>query len=203
MSRNLVALVLAAGASTRLGQPKQLVLYHGERLVDRAARIAADAGASLVFVVLGAEVDSVLQGLQQSETLRVLIHKGWAAGMAGAIALGAAAAERAGADDLLVLACDQPAVDAEHLRTLVEVSRREHVVASVYSGRRGIPALFPSFALHALQGLQGDRGARDLLQREDVMTVPLADGEFDVDTPEDLQKLRAVEAQNRGQLSPL
>ena len=73
-------------------------------------------------------------------------------------------------------------------------SNREHVVASYYWERRGIPALFPEFAFHALQDLTGDTGARELLQDEAVLTVPLHGGEFDLDTPADLLRLREMEA---------
>ncbi|SEB79517.1 nucleotidyltransferase family protein [Terriglobus roseus] len=194
MSRKVAALVLAAGGSSRLGQPKQLVEYHGERLIDRAIRIAREAGASPIFVVLGAEYESILKVLTPFDsTIRILINKGWKRGMASSIALGASAAERVGADDLLILTCDQVSVTREHLKKLMESSRREHVVASYYWERRGIPALFPDFAFHALQELTGDTGARDLLQDDAVFTVPLPGGEFDVDTPGDLERLRAME----------
>ena len=66
-------------------------------------------------------------------------------------------------------------------------------MASYYWQRRGIPALFPAFAFHVLQDLNGDTGARELLQDKAVLTVPLPGGEFDVDTPEDLAQLRALE----------
>ena len=197
MSR-MAALVLAAGASSRLGQPKQLVTFHGERLIDRAIRIAKEAGASPVFVVLGAEYERMLEALADSPEgpesgVRILVNKAWKSGMSSSIRLGATAAERVGADDLLVLGCDQPAVTSKHLLALCEASKREHVVASHYWQRRGIPALFPSFAFHALQDLTGDTGARELLQHEAVLTVPLRGGEFDVDTPEDMERLRAME----------
>ena len=125
---------------------------------------------------------------------RILVNRAWRNGLSSSIRLGAAAAERAGVEDLLVLACDQPSVTPEHLLRLVEVSKREHVVASFYRSRRGVPALFPEFAFHVLQDLQGDHGARDLLQDDAVLTVPLSGGELDVDTPEDLLRLRSREA---------
>ncbi len=196
---SMAALVLAAGASSRLGEPKQLVRFNGERLMDRAIRVAKEAGATPVFVVLGADYERMLEALADSpegpETgVRILINKAWKSGMASSIRLGVTAAERVGADDLLVLGCDQPAVTAQHLMSLCEASKREHAVASYYRQRRGIPALFPSFAFHALQDLNGDSGARELLQDQAVLTVPLPGGEFDVDTPEDLERLRAMES---------
>ncbi len=188
--RRLAALVLAAGASTRLGQPKQLLRYDGELLIERAVRVAREAGADPVFVVLGANYQPVFQVLSQLQpAVRVLLNQAWQQGMGNSIALGAAAAERDGADDLLVLTCDQIHVTPEHLRTLVAVSHRDHVVASEYAEHRGVPALFPEFSFHALQELRGDRGARDLLQQEDVLSIPLPLGEVDIDTPEDMDAL--------------
>ncbi len=202
MSRRLAALVLAAGASSRLGQPKQLVTFHGERLIDRAIRVAREVGASPIFVVLGADYESLLEQLGDDfataeSGVRILINKAWQNGMSTSLALGAVAAERVGAEDLLVLTCDQIAVKPEHLLKLVAASKREHVVASFYWGRRGIPAMFPEFAFHALQEVTGDKGARDLLQDEAVLTIPLYGGEFDVDTPEDLMRLQAIEINER------
>lgn len=192
MSRVLGALVLAAGASTRLGQPKQLVEHGGERLLDRAIRVAHQAGAEPVFVVLGAYYEQMIAALESNPyEPRILINKAWASGMASSLRLGAASAERAGVDDLLVLGCDQPAVTPDHLRRLVSASKREHVVASYYHSRRGMPVLFPDFSFHALQELHGDAGARGLLQDDAVLTVGLPGGEFDLDTPDDLVALQS------------
>lgn len=198
MSRRVAALVLAAGGSSRLGQPKQLVRYCGETLVERAVRIATEAGAAPVFVVLGANFQPILDVLHScSYQPRILINKGWQRGLATSIALGATAAERVDAEDLLVLSCDQVTVTSQHLRMLVQASRREHVVASFYAERRGVPALFPDFSFHALQELTGDHGARDLLKDDAVLTVPLQGGGFDVDTPDDLLRLRLLEKGTR------
>ncbi len=193
MNRCLGALVLAAGASSRLGQPKQLVRYEDEPLLSRAIRVAHEAGAKPIFVVLGAFCEAMLESLEgNAYAPRILINKAWSTGMASSLRLGAAAAERAGVDDLLVLTCDQPAVTPDHLRRLVSVSKREHVVASYYGSRRGIPVLFPDFSFHALQELQGDAGARELLQDDAVLTVSLPGGELDLDTPDDLLALLAM-----------
>ena len=190
--RHLGAVILAAGASTRLGQPKQLVRLNGETLVERAIRVAREAGAETVFVVLGANYTAIFDVLQPYQPeLRLLLNKRWAEGMGTSVALAAAAAERHEIDDLLVLTCDQVTVTPEHLRELVFTSHKEKVVASTYKERRGVPALFPDFSFRALQQLTGDRGARELLQGPDVAQLPLAGGEVDIDTPEDLAELNA------------
>ena len=193
-ARRVAAVVLAAGASTRLGQPKQMLQLHGELLVKRAVRLAREVGADPVFVVLGSGYEPIFEAVSaMSVPPRVLLNRRWQEGMSTSIALGASAAERDGAEDLLVLTCDQIAVTAAHLRLLMEASHREHVVASLYAGRRGVPALFPDFSFHSLQELTGDYGARELLQKEDVLSVPLRDGELDVDTPEDLLRMQLLD----------
>jgi len=195
MSERMAALILAAGSSSRLGEPKQLIRFCDERLMDRAIRIAHEAGASPIFVVLGADLEQMLETLKDNpHQPRILINRAWELGMSSSIALGAAAAERAGAENLLVMTCDQVAVTPEHLHQLAHASRHEHVVASHYHERRGLPALFPEFTYHVLQELDGDNAARELLQNDAVLTVPLRNGEFDVDTPESLEKLRRMEA---------
>ena len=190
-SQRTAVVVLAAGASIRLGQPKQLVRYGGELLINRAIRVALEAGGDPVFVVLGANFEQTLEALTTDKPpVRVLVNQAWRTGMASSVALGAAAAERVGADQLILMACDQPAVSPAHLKRLIEISEGEHVVASAYAGRRGVPALFPDFAFHALEDLSGDWGARSLLQRAEVLTAPLPGGEFDIDTPADLNLLQ-------------
>lgn len=189
-TRRIAGLVLAAGASTRLGQPKQLLRLHGELLVERAIRIVREAGADPVFVVLGAGYEPIFEAVSAiMPPPRVLLNRRWQEGMSTSVALGGAAAERDGADDLLVLTCDQIAVTAAHLRALIEASHREHVVASFYRESRGVPALFPEFSFHALQALTGDRGARELLQQADVLSVPFPEGDLDIDTPDDLRRV--------------
>ncbi len=189
----LGAVVLAAGASTRLGQPKQLVTLLGETLVERAVRVAREAGAQVVFVVVGANYEPIFEILSDQQPLiRVLLNKRWQEGMSTSLALGAIAAERENLASLLVLTCDQVNVTPEHLLELQHSSRREHVVASSYAGRHGVPALFPSFSFPLLQDLTGDQGARELLAQDDVVAVPLPGGEFDIDTPEDLLRLQEL-----------
>jgi molybdenum cofactor cytidylyltransferase len=204
MSRHIAAVVLAAGASTRLGQPKQLIRFHGEQLIDRALRIAHEAGAASIFVVLGSEYERILAAITPNHFgARILINKGWHHGMSTSVALGVAAAERVGAQDVIVLTCDQVTVTPEHLRGLVVTSKRERVVASLYHGRAGIPAIFPEFSFHALQDLAGDQGAREVLQNDSVLTVALPGGEFDIDTPADLERLRRIESDGLTALDPL
>ena len=181
--------ILAAGGSARLGQPKQLVRLAGETLLDRAVRVAREAGCSPVVVVLGSDAERISAGCAL-ETVETVFNPDWADGMAGSIRVGIAAlAERV--STAVVMACDQPAVDAAHLRRLIELcGEGTGAVASQYSGRNGVPACFHAGMFAELMGLAGDRGARGLLSG--VRSVALAGGELDVDTPESLERMRSL-----------
>jgi molybdenum cofactor cytidylyltransferase len=174
------AVVLAAGASKRLGEPKQLVTIAGETLLERAVRTAREAGCSPVVVVLGAGHVEILGYTRLGDAVQV-INAEWAEGMASSIRLGMRTVVADGADGVVLMACDQPAVTALHLRALMASGE---VMASAYAERRGVPAYFPASAFAALMELQGDVGARELLR--DAGAIDLPDGEVDVDTAIDV-----------------
>ena len=174
-------MVLAAGASRRLGEPKQLVRLDGETLVERAVRICREAGCAPVIVVLGAFAEQIRQRCSWGDAL-VVINERWTEGMGTSVALGIGALSN-DVEGCLVLTCDQPAVSTEHLRDLIKTGR---LTASSYAGRRGVPAFFPTFRFPELLQLEGDAGARVMLR--DAEALPLSNGELDIDTPEDLEQ---------------
>ncbi len=189
------AVILAAGASTRLGEPKQLVRLGGETLLERAVRVAREAGCAPVVVVLGAEAERIRAGCELDDAVVAINHQ-WREGMATSIltglravrvGIGAVSDGDAVAGGVVLMTCDQPAVTAEHLRALMATGE---VTASEYAGRRGVPAYFPSTSFAALEELTGDAGARELLRG--ARTVELPGGELDVDTPEALDETRRL-----------
>jgi molybdenum cofactor cytidylyltransferase len=183
------AVIVAAGASARMGEPKQLVSLAGETLLERAVRVAREAGCSPVVMVLGAEAERVSSSCNLGDAV-VAVNQRWREGMASSIRAGIEAL-RAGiagigeVHGVVVMTCDQPAVTAEHLRALAATGE---VTASEYAGRRGVPAYFPASSFVALQALTGDAGARELLRG--ARAVELNGGELDVDTPEALDEAR-------------
>jgi molybdenum cofactor cytidylyltransferase len=189
------AIVLAAGASSRLGQPKQLIEYHGETLLARAIRLAREAGADPVFVVLGANLETILPAGLQDAAVPV-VNKDWQEGISSSIQAGLRAVHGAfpATEGVVLLACDQPRLSAEHLRALRRAFSAEYgavIVASGYEGALGTPAVFPRSAFRQLFELRGDKGARALFAKPPcrVITVPFPDGEIDIDTPADLDQL--------------
>jgi molybdenum cofactor cytidylyltransferase len=187
------AVVLAAGASRRLGSPKQLLSWHGEPLVRRAARCATDAGLWPVVVVLGARADEV-RAVLAGMPVATITNPAFAEGLGGSIRLGlhrmrVCAPEVKGA---VFLACDQPLVEPTHLIALVEAARAagRPIAASSYGGALGVPALFAASMFPELLKLPGDAGARRVIAREParVAAVAFPGGEIDVDTPDDWKR---------------
>jgi molybdenum cofactor cytidylyltransferase len=184
----IAAIILAAGASTRLGEPKQLVEIAGETLLERAVRTARDAGCSPLIVVLGSGYVEILGNTRLGDAVPV-INAEWPEGMASSIRLGVRtlAFIAKATPGVVLMTCDQPAVTASHLRALIATGL---VTASSYAERRGVPAYFPNRSFAALMQLRGDLGARDLLRDSPVIDLP--GGELDIDTAPDLDTAKQL-----------
>jgi molybdenum cofactor cytidylyltransferase len=183
------AVLLAAGASRRLGQPKQLLLIDGESLIRRTARLAVETGCAPVVVVLGFEAERMaaeLDGL----AVEAVVNASWSSGMGSSLACGVAAARRARpeTDALLLLVCDQPRLSVNHLRHLLgrHAAGTAAIAASAYAGRAGVPAVFARSLFPELEQIEGDRGARDVILSRHAQTVDWPDGAYDIDLPKDL-----------------
>lgn len=195
MNASVAAIVLAAGTSHRLGQPKQLLMHDGETLLARAIRLAGEAGAAHVLTVLGANFEIICASVDLSQTILV-INENWKKGIATSIHAGLKALDVAApkAEGALILSCDQPHLTTAHLRELTETSIAQpepSIAASAYAGVLGIPAVFPRLTFAHLRALRGDKGARALLLKPPcpLIAVPFPGGEVDIDTPADLAQL--------------
>ncbi len=185
------AVVLAAGRASRFGATKQAKELHGVPLVRRAALVANEVCGDRVIAVLGHDRDSVLAALG-SQRVFIVINEAYRDGMGTSIAAAArVCSERA--DAILLLLADQPLVTAEHLQMLVDTwsGAEDEIVASAYEGSQGPPVLLPVATFDELELLDGDTGARALLDdvRFHVVTVPFEAAATDIDTPADLDAL--------------
>jgi molybdenum cofactor cytidylyltransferase len=181
----IAAVILAAGSSTRLGHPKQLVVLGGESLIHRAVNIAVNAGLHPVIVVVNdAEFVEPLQAIGA----QVVLNPRHSEGMATSIEAGVQRASQLNSSGVIVMACDQPALTADHLLQLAV--EPDKISGSGYAGRTGIPAYFPSANFPALMSLEGDTGARNLLRG--ARTIEAEDLLLDIDTEADLNCAREL-----------
>jgi CTP:molybdopterin cytidylyltransferase MocA len=189
----LAIAILAAGASRRLGQPKQLLRIGGDSLLQRAVDTAHALGGGRVLLLLGAQADacwaSLRPGPNRDRTERVDVP-GYAEGMSASVRAAASCVDGDPAiARLLVMLVDQHAVDIAWLRQLraLGAAYPQRMVASVHEGVRGAPAVFPRSEFPALRNLSGDFGARALLRaRGDTVEFRAPHAPGDIDTPEDL-----------------
>lgn len=190
------AVLLAAGGSSRLGQPKQLLTLGGESLLHRAARTALDSGSDTVVVVLGAQAERMRQEVFDLP-VEVVVNTEWETGMASSVRAGLQALLSAATppDIALFLLCDQPHLTTGVLEAIVQahISSEKPAVVSVYdSGATGTPCLFAASLFPDLLALQGEQGAKRLIARlpeDQIGYVPFPAGERDIDTPEDWKSL--------------
>lgn len=189
----VAAAVLAAGASARLGRPKQLLDLRGRPLVRAVAdEVCAVCSRVSAVVGTGPEAPDVERALEGSG-VTLLWNEAWREGMAASVRAGASwASALPCCEALLLVACDQPRLRAAHLAELVAAWHREgrgRAVGSGYDGVVGVPALFPRAVFPRLLALCGQEGARSVLREADAVRVDWADGALDVDTPDDLARM--------------
>ena len=183
-------LILAGGASRRLGTPKGLVVWQDQTLLERVIVLGASVSTDVV-VVTGSDAERLRPILVRLGT-REVFHPDWATGMAGSLLAGLEAI--AAGRWVLVLLLDQVLVTAAHLQAVIAAADEElgYAVATDYVGRLGVPALFPPAWRDRLGACRGDQGARELLRAAvaEIKSVPAEFADFDLDTPEDLLALQ-------------
>ena len=210
---NIGAVVLAAGGSSRLGRPKQLLVWRGETLVRRAVRAATEAGCDPVIVVVGEIANSIRSDLDiresrisssaalggssgalgRSAQINVVENAEWRNGVGTSIRRGL---EQLGecVEAVVLLTCDQPFVDASIIRRLIAAREQtaRPIAASHYASTLGVPALFDRSCFKVLLGLPDQYGAKSLIESRKAETASIAfeEGAVDIDTAEDFERLK-------------
>jgi len=198
-ARSIAAVILAAGASTRYGHPKQLLHYEGRSLLRRAAESVAGSGCRPIVVVLGASATSCANELR-GLPVHLTENTSWMEGMGSSLRTGIEAVSALAPDAaaVVVTLCDQPLVSAQIIGALVQRHRESgaRIVASAYAGTLGVPALFDRSLFGQLVSLRGDGGARRIIERSegDVEAIPFPAGSVDIDTPQDYAVLQTAAA---------
>ncbi|KQM38758.1 NTP transferase domain-containing protein [Chryseobacterium sp. Leaf201] len=188
---NTGIIILAAGNSSRLGQPKQLLDYQGKTLLRHTVEKAL-AVSSRVIVITGSENSGIEKETGSALTVQ---NENWQEGMASSIhkGLNEMLVIYPETENILITVCDQPHINASVFSELIEKrhSSGKGIMASHYSGTLGTPVLFSRSYFNDLLQLSGQEGAKKLLvkYRDDVGQVMFEKGSVDIDTLEDYQKL--------------
>jgi molybdenum cofactor cytidylyltransferase len=187
-------IILAAGESKRLGNPKQLLSINGNTLLARVANTAGESGLNPVIAVLGAN-DDKLSATLNIPGLIVVKNDDWKEGMASSIRIGLSSMLELSpqVDGVIMMVCDQPYLNQDLIKALIGAQRDSGlpVAAASYGGKLGTPALFHKSLFPELMSLSGDTGARKILDkmRDDVVVIDFEMGIVDIDTPEDYERL--------------
>ncbi|MCI0668054.1 MAG: nucleotidyltransferase family protein [Methylococcaceae bacterium] len=193
-SSRVAGLLLAAGLSSRLGRPKQLVLLEGIPLVRRASLAALASGCDRVFVVVGANRTPIVEAIADLD-VETIVNRAWQEGIGSSVRAGVERISSCtpGYSAVLVMLADQIKIGTQHLDPLIEAFRRYRgIAASEYDNTLGVPALFPRRYFDELRLLAGDTGAKSMLRKYASRVTPVScpEASADLDTPENLQTLR-------------
>lgn len=194
MMTDIGIVILAAGGSSRMGQPKQLLRYQSRTLIHHVAEIAIASRCRPILVVLGARAEAIRPALHPLD-LQVLYNPHWSGGISTSIRTGVQylQTEYPYLEAVLLMLSDQPLVSTTHLNALISCYRaaKNRIVASEYAGVLGVPAIFDHTLFPELTELKGDVGARSIIQRDGTRAagVAFSKGAIDVDTPKDYECL--------------
>ena len=198
LPKDLGIMVIAAGNSSRLGQPKQLVEISGISLLQKTVSIAEQLSKTSVCV-LGHDIERYKANLTLA-SCKILVNENWLQGMGSSIACGSTFFEKK-VDAVMILLCDQYRITKADYERLVEQWQNEpdKIIASQYFDSKiktlvdGVPVIFPKRYFNSLMSLR-EKGARDILRKNQKNTIKvlLENAVFDLDTEEDLRVLNKL-----------
>lgn len=192
---NIAIAILAAGSSSRMGQPKQLLKWGNETLISNAIKNALSTKAQDVILILGANYDNIYQEAQNN-FISIIKNDNWQDGLASSIAKAAQYSMESGQqiDGLLITLADQPLITSEYLQNMInnfESGANQIIATSYEANKKGVPALFDKDYFSELAALTGDDGAKRLLKKY-ISNVSVTGSEvinLDIDTEADYQNL--------------
>jgi molybdenum cofactor cytidylyltransferase len=187
------AIILAAGESSRLGFPKQTLLYKGKTLLEWAIEAGNKSKCNPVVVVLGANAASIEPGIK-NHPITIVHNPAWPEGMASSIRAAIQYIEKIDAiENAIVMLCDQPFVNRALIDSMIYKQQQtgKPIVACSYNDTVGVPALFSRSLFPELLSLQGKDGAKKILDKhkENIAVIPFEKGGTDIDTIADYERL--------------
>ncbi len=187
-------IILAAGASVRMGKSKQSLEFEGKTLLQRSIQTALESECRPIVVVLGAQID-VLKNEIKDFDVQLAENADWEKGMSSSIKTGIEKILEINdqINGVVIMVCDQPFVSAQLINRLMENYKKtkNSIVASQYAETLGVPALFGKKVFPQLLELENFGGAKKIIEqyRNETFAVSFEEGKFDIDTPDDYLKL--------------
>lgn len=191
---SLGVVILAAGASKRLGRPKQLLTYHNTTLLQHTIDSANSLEALAKLIILGAQAEKIAIQID-TKSFEVVINEHWANGLSSSIEAGLTILRKnhPTIKNVLFVLSDQPYLTHDHLKKLLSKHQDDEpcITGSFYANQVGVPIVFSYHYFDELLTLDGDQGARKIVAKYpySIQSVPFEKGEIDVDTEEDYQNL--------------
>jgi len=187
-------IILAAGSATRMGRPKQLLPYQGRSLILHAVEVALASLCQPIIVVLGAYVEQIKPELMP-KAVQVVENSQWQEGMSSSIRAGISRLLKTNSklDAVIISLADQPLVSPQIFNQLIQSYQETQkvIIASKYNETTGVPALFSNALFPELMQLQGDKGAKALIQKhiDTGVILLIPEAAIDIDTPDDYKQL--------------
>ncbi|TYA92110.1 nucleotidyltransferase family protein [Seonamhaeicola marinus] len=189
-------IILAAGAASRMGKPKQLLPFKNSTLLEHSISQALNSKIKEVYCILGANSENIKKTVSSSQ-ITFIDNPKWKEGLSTSIVKGINYLETLEKtfDAVLIMLCDQPFINAHYIDLLMDTFAKnpKSIIASNYGGKHGVPAIFPKKTFQYLAKLEGDKGAKEVLNNGffNVISVTPKSKEVlkDIDTPEDYESL--------------
>jgi molybdenum cofactor cytidylyltransferase len=192
-SKNSSILILAAGNSSRLGSPKQLLMFENQNLLQRTIDAACESSVDNVFLILGAYSDQILENIDLHRSIAVE-NKHWNFGMGNSLKFGLIKSNEITKNQCVIVAVsDQPYISSTLFNELLKSYYQSHkkLVACSYGQTVGVPVLFDSKYFDQIKALKDEEGAKIILlsHLSEAEIIPFQLGHIDIDTSEDYQNL--------------
>jgi molybdenum cofactor cytidylyltransferase len=196
LEEKIAILILGAGGSSRLEQPKQLLEYKGKTLIENSIDTALETHLGPVYVILGSHGQEIALRLKKyKREIRIIQNQNWEQGVSSSIRLGLKEIEKEepGIYGIIITLVDQPLINLSHLVNMIRshFSFGKKIIASGYGGSFGVPAFFHRKMFPYVEKLEGDQGAKSIISKLklDVHIMPNPDAELDIDSEEDYKNL--------------
>ena len=193
MTKKLSTLILAAGNSSRLGSPKQLIEFEGQTLIERITETALSISEE-ILIVLGGNSELILPKLERfNNVISTIYNPDWKEGMGTSIRIGVEKLAE-NSDLIIILLADQPFISKVLLQNMLQsyAKTQNPIVSCIYSNSLGVPILFDKSVFFELLKLNGDKGAKSFLHlyKNRISTIDFPEAIVDIDTLEDVENLK-------------